>query len=78
MHPRISPAHTRENHREGNVPEARLAVTCSGEDLSKERDFSAAYMEQSAEYTERLYTTHLADIWVLPPRLASQGLGGFR
>ncbi len=32
------------NTREGNAPEARLAVTCSGDDLRRERAFSAAYM----------------------------------
>jgi hypothetical protein len=63
--------------KEGNVPEARLAVTCSGEDLSRDRDFSAACMRETISYiTCNIYTTHLADFWVLPPRLAGQGLGG--
>lgn len=63
--------------KEGNVPEARLAVTCSGEDLSSERDFSAACIRETISGIAcNKFTTHLTDVRVLPPRLAGQGLGG--
>jgi len=76
-HPRNSLVHTLDNRKEGNVPEARLAVTRSGEDLSKEIDFSAACMRVTISGIKwKIYTTHLANFWVLPPRLAGQGLGG--
>lgn len=44
------------NTEDGNVPETRLAVTCSGEDRSRERDFSAAYT--TATYQRRTQSAH--------------------
>jgi hypothetical protein len=64
----------RVGQKERNTPETKLVVT-PREDFERAMDFSAVCMIgiiRADKSESMVYATHLADLWVIPPRLAGQ------